>query len=73
MTLSADEFITRFLWHVLPKGYHRIRHYGFLNNGQKHANLALIREILGCLVPSTDSAEAAADNEEIGRACPKCG
>ena len=39
MTLPADQFITRFLWHVPPKGYHRIRHYGFLNNGQKYACL----------------------------------
>ena len=39
MTLPADQFIKRFLWHVLPKRYHRIRHYGFLTNGKKKANL----------------------------------
>jgi len=35
MTLSAEEFIRRFLLHVLPKGFHKIRHYGFLGNGRK--------------------------------------
>jgi hypothetical protein len=44
MTLPADQFIERFLWHVLPKRYHRIRHYGFLTNGKKKANLEIIRD-----------------------------
>ncbi|MCD4831017.1 MAG: IS91 family transposase, partial [Anaerohalosphaeraceae bacterium] len=44
MVLPADQFIKRFLWHVLPKGYHRIRHYGFLTNGKKKANIEIIRE-----------------------------
>ena len=50
MTLSADEFMRRFLLHVLPGGFHRIRHYGFLANGSSKANLALIRQFIGpCL------------------------
>ena len=72
MPLPADQFITRFLWHVLPKGYHRIRHYGFLCNGQKHANLAHIREILASEAKDADSAEAFADNDVNGMPCPKC-
>ncbi len=47
MTLDADEFMRRFLLHVLPGGFHRIRHYGLLANGHRTANLARIRELLG--------------------------
>ncbi len=46
MTLSADEFIRRFLIHVLPSGFHRIRHIGFLANARRKNNLATIRELL---------------------------
>jgi len=46
MTLSADEFIRRFLVHVLPKGLHRIRHYGLLASAGRKANLAHARELL---------------------------
>ena len=46
MTLDADEFIRRFLLHVLPDGFHRIRHYGYLANGQRAAKLALCRRLL---------------------------
>ena len=45
MTLGADEFLRRFLLHVLPGGFHRIRHYGLLANGSRKANLARVREI----------------------------
>ena len=47
MTLSADEFMRRFLLHVLPGGLHRIRHYGLLANGSRKASLALVRSLLG--------------------------
>ena len=47
MTLATDEFIRRFLIHVLPKGQHRIRHYGFFGNGNRTANIARIRDLLG--------------------------
>ena len=46
MTLDADEFIRRFLLHVLPDGFHRIRHYGYLANGQRAAKLDLCRRLL---------------------------
>src|SRR5512133_4266797 len=45
MTLDADEFIRRFLLHVLPDGFHRIRHYGYLANGQRAAKLAHCRRL----------------------------
>ncbi|WP_128595146.1 IS91 family transposase [Paraburkholderia kirstenboschensis] len=46
MTLQADEFVRRFLLHVLPGGFHRIRHYGLLANPSRRGNLATIRELL---------------------------
>jgi hypothetical protein len=45
MTLATDEFIRRFLIHVLPKGFHRIRHYGLLANGNRPENIAHAREL----------------------------
>jgi hypothetical protein len=47
MTLEADEFIRRFLLHVLPDGFQRIRHYGFLSPRSREAKLALCRQLLG--------------------------
>ena len=46
MTLATDEFIRRFLIHVLPKGFHRIRHYGLLANGNRADNIAHARQLL---------------------------
>jgi Putative transposase len=60
MTLSANEFMRRFLLHVLPSGFHRIRHYGLLANGSRKTNLALARELLH-VVPAQ---AATASNDE---------
>ena len=46
--LKAEEFIRRFLLHVLPEGFHRIRYYGFLANGRCKAKVAQIRKLLSC-------------------------
>ncbi|MDW3689478.1 transposase, partial [Cupriavidus sp. CV2] len=46
MTLDAGEFMRRFLLHVLPGGFHRIRHYGLLANPVRRANLVRARELL---------------------------
>jgi hypothetical protein len=46
MTLQPGEFMRRFLLHVLPGGFHRIRHYGLLANGSRKSSLALARELL---------------------------
>jgi hypothetical protein len=46
MTLSADEFMRRFLLHVLPSGFHRIRHFGLIANNGRKEKLALARELL---------------------------
>ena len=57
-TLSADEFIRRFLLHVLPDGFQRIRYYGFLGNRDRRKKLALCRHLLGMQTSSqTNSAE----------------
>ena len=53
MTLSADEFIRRFLLHVLPDGFHRIRYYGFLGNRYRQEKLERCRQLLGMAVCRT--------------------
>jgi Putative transposase/Transposase zinc-binding domain len=53
MTLDADEFMRRFLLHVLPSGFHRIRHYGLLSNGSRRDNLARSRELLSSMVSTS--------------------
>lgn len=51
MTLAAEEFVRRFLLHVLPRGFHRIRHYGLLAGTARKASLALARELLEVVAP----------------------
>ena len=70
MTLRPDEFIRRFLLHVLPKGFHRIRHYGLLASSARKASLARARQLLG-VAPSTD--DAPADQADARPPCPCCG
>ena len=80
MTLTADEFIRRFLLHALPDGFHRIRHYGFLANGCRVAKLALCRRLLDAPAPPTKIPPPADYRERYrlltGRSldiCPCCG
>jgi hypothetical protein len=75
MTLAAHEFIRRFLMHVLPRGQHRIRHYGFFANGGRAANIARIRELLAAPAPAPDIGDTdAADGPRIlALPCPCCG
>ena len=54
MTLSADEFIRRFLLHVLPKGFHRIRHYGLLASAGCKANIARARQLMAAPIAEAD-------------------
>ena len=76
MTLDADEFIRRFLIHVLPDGFHRIRRYGLFANANRANNIALARQLLGMpAAPSSshsDRAEAG-DADEEWNTCPCCG
>jgi hypothetical protein len=74
MTLNADEFIRRFLLHVLPKGFHRIRHYGLLASGGRKDNIARARQLLG-VPPPAMPAEPVDQGEQpdTRRPCPCCG
>jgi hypothetical protein len=80
MTLAPDEFIRRFLLHVLPKGFHRIRHYGLLASATCKVNIARAKELIAAPLPVIDpptgygnadmAAGAAADHRPP---CPCCG
>ena len=76
MTLGADEFMRRFLLHVLPGGFHRIRHYGLLANAQRSDNLDRARALLN-VVPDVDADhEGTAGPTDISQptfVCPDCG
>jgi hypothetical protein len=77
MRLTVGEFMRRFLLHVLPEGFHRIRHYGLFANGHRAEKLAQCRELLGVEVVPTDIDECAGrDDVEAVKdppACPCCG
>lgn len=68
MTLATDEFIRRFLLHVLPRGFHRIRHYGLLAGSARKASVALARELLDVAAPPDD--ETPGEPEDSGRHAP---
>ncbi len=68
MSLDYSEFIRRFLIHVLPKGFMRIRHYGFLANRCRAQSLKVIRKILTTLAPQK---EADSSPEQATYPCPK--
>ena len=71
MTLATDEFIRRFLLHVLPTGFHRIRHYGLLASSNRKTSIARARELLAVTPPPDyDTPEEPVD---IRPPCPCCG
>ena len=71
MTLTADEFIRRFLLHVLPQGFHRIRHYGLLAGSARKDGIALARRLLGVAPQAED--DALDDPPDVRPPCPCCG
>jgi hypothetical protein len=78
MTLATHEFIRRFLIHVLPKGVHRIRHYGLFANGNRNANIARARELLAMPPQASEQPKtnASCDPEQprvLPQPCPCCG
>ena len=80
MTLTCNEFIRRFLLHVLPSGFHRIRHYGLISNTGRKKHLAQARELLMCQEPDTPTDKAKDGVEPAGNGdmpattvCPNCG
>ena len=80
MTLEADEFIRRFLLHILPDGFQRIRHYGFLAHRYRKAKLALCRQLLGVALTAVVQRQDKTDFRDLyekltGRSlreCPVC-
>lgn len=78
MTLTPHEFIRRFLSHVLPKGFHRIRHYGLFANGNRATNIARARALLSVHTPTKDEADNVEDANPdetriLNLPCPCCG
>ena len=77
MMLSPDEFMRRFLLHVLPAGFHRIRHFGLIANAGRKENLARVRALLH-VTPDADAVTRAGDAQVGGAVpptfvCPHCG
>ena len=77
MTLATDEFIRRFLIHVLPPGFHRIRHYGLFARTASAHNIARAHELLGVQKPQGEPADAdhsaGKDTPASSQPCPCCG
>ena len=81
MTLATDEFIRRFLMHVLPAGFHRIRYYGLLASGQRAEHIARARQLLTPpMIPidaiktvSANTSEQTAEPQAERHPCPCCG
>ena len=80
MMLAADEFIRRFLLHIVPKGFHRIRHYGLLASASCKTNIARARELIAMPVPVTNRPEEHHDADPAASLatdhrppCPCCG
>jgi Putative transposase len=76
MTLATGEFIRRFLIHVLPQGFHRIRHYGLFAGAAKAEGIATARQLLGMPVPSTSAqanSNGEAPDDTLNPPCPCCG
>src|SRR5579872_7112092 len=74
MTLAHGEFIRRFLIHVLPSRFHRIRHYGLFANGGRANNLARVRQLLGVPPRQSEPCDSDADQPHLSPIpCPCCG
>ena len=77
MRLSTDEFIRRFLMHVLPTGFHRIRHYGLFASSVRARNVARARELLAVEIPPLRDERpedvAQAEKRILALPCPCCG
>jgi Putative transposase len=76
MTLATFEFIRRFLIHVLPSGFHRIRHYGLFASGSRSDNIARARKLLPAQPtpqPRQDALTDAGEPKTLAHPCPCCG
>jgi hypothetical protein len=72
MTLDTHEFMRRFLLHVLPHGFHRIRHYGLFASATRKANIARVRELLAVSTPTPEPVETEEPPAQLPP-CPCCG
>ena len=73
MALSVEEFLRRFLLHVLPRGFVRIRHFGLLANRHRRTTIARARQLLGAPPPPAASDASRAANADADRTqCPFC-
>jgi hypothetical protein len=75
MTLATGEFIRRFLIHVLPQGFHRIRHYGLFASATRADNIARARRLLDvpAAQPEAGDTNCAQTTELLAQPCPCCG
>src|SRR6266568_3680742 len=77
MTLAIDEFIRRFLIHVLPSGFHRVRHYGLFANARRADNITQARQLLNVtaahLEPGDTGGTGEAEPQALSHPCPCCG
>ena len=73
MTLATGEFIRRFLMHVLPKGFHRIRHYGLFAKPSRADNIARARQLLAVSQAHDESVGGTNAEEASINRCPCCG
>ena len=77
MTIATDEFIRRFLIHVLPTGFHRIRHYGLFASHKRAENISRARELLNVPAPQYEASDAAGpevdEPQALSHPCPCCG
>jgi hypothetical protein len=73
MTLATGEFIRRFLIHVLPNGFHRIRHYGLFASSARAENVARARQLLAVPMPQSKNAADSNEPQAPSHPCPCCG
>ncbi len=73
MTLDIGEFIRRFLTHVLPKGFHRIRHYGLLASSNRTETTETVRKLLNLAPPAAEATSDTDPAQPLAHPCPCCG
>ena len=73
MTLGIGEFIRRFLTHVLPKGFHRIRHYGLLASSNRTETMEAVRKLLNLTPPAAEATSDTDPSQPLAHPCPCCG
>ena len=73
MTLDLGEFIRRFLIHVLPKGFHRIRHYGLFASSNRTETMEAVRKLLNLTPPAAEATSDTDPPQPLAHPCPCCG